>query len=117
MAQRWVAVDMTLRCPICGAPTTIRTSRRVTDLLREEYIDCTSVTCPGRFKVNREIVASLWEGSFEHGLKIPQCLRKQALAPTGAKPVPPDPNQLELPGLPPADESQTLPSFPTPRHA
>ena len=117
MAQRWVAVDMTLRCPICGAPTAIRTSRRVTDLLREEYIDCTSVTCPGRFKVNREIVASLWEGSFEHGLKIPQCLRKQALSPSGPKAPPPDPNQLELPGLPPADEPQTLSSLPTHRHA
>jgi len=75
--NRWLVIDTTLRCPLCGEPTTIRSSRKVTDLLREEYVDCTNVNCPGRFKVNREIVASLFEGSYAHGLKIPEYLRRQ----------------------------------------
>jgi len=76
--NRWLVIDTTLRCPLCGEPTTIRSSRKVTELLREEYVDCTNVSCPGRFKVNREIVASLFEGSYAHGLKIPEYLRRPA---------------------------------------
>ncbi len=89
--NRWLVIDTTLRCPLCGEPTTIRSSRRVTDLLREEYVDCTNVNCPGRFKVNREIVASLFEGSYAHGLKIPEYLRRQA--PTGNSPAAPQTDQ------------------------
>ncbi len=84
-------------CPLCGSILTVRTSRQLTEVLREEYVDCSNHLCPGRFKVSREIVASLFEGSYDHGLKLPQSLRKQALA----TPPAPDPIQLQLPGLDP----------------
>lgn len=90
-------VDTALACPACGHPLSIRTSRQLTELLREEYCDCTNDLCPYRFKVHKEIVANLHEGSFDNGLNIPQSLKKQALAPS--RPAP-DPNQLDLPGIP-----------------
>ncbi len=112
--KRVMVVDTSMRCPICGAPTFIRSSRAATSLLREEYLDCTNDTCPGRFKAHREIVASLFEGSYEHGLRIPECLRKQALAPAAQRP---DPNQLQLPGLDPLPDLSCYGGAPPPKPA
>lgn len=88
-------------CPKCGEPMKIRTSRQVTNVVREQYWFCTSVVCDGKFKANVEIVAQLNTGAYDAGLNIPLSLRKQALAPV----PPPDPNQLLLPGLEPPDMS------------
>ena len=83
-------------CPLCGAQMFIRTSRQLSNVLREQYWFCTSVSCDGKFKAIVELVSQLSAGSYDVGLKIPRSMQKQALA----QPRPaPDPNQLGLPGL------------------
>lgn len=96
--KTYVPVDTTMCCPKCGSPTSIRTSRAMSPLLREEYVVCSNPTCDGAYKVNREIVASLCDGSYANGLNIPQSLRRQALS---TRQPAPDPNQLDLPGIDP----------------
>lgn len=87
-------------CPVCGTTMRVRTSRQISDIVREMYVEC----CQGHdllsMKFLLAIVADLHQGSYDHGLNIPHSLRKQALAPVSKA----QRNQLSLPGCEKAPE-------------
>lgn len=50
---------MPMQCPHCKSPAMIRTSRRVSVLVREIYYQCTNVVCGHTFKATIEIIKTL----------------------------------------------------------
>lgn len=89
---------LSLPCPCCGGVLKIRSSRQLSDVVREVYAECHSTEhAPLTIKYFVEIVADLHNGSYDDGLHIPASLRKQALAPV--KRV--DARQVCIPGCEP----------------
>lgn len=68
-----------IQCPVCNERMGIRSSRQVTDLLREVYAECNGHGGLG-IKWLVEVSADLHNGGYDDGLHIPASLRKQALA-------------------------------------
>ncbi|WP_316675792.1 ogr/Delta-like zinc finger family protein [uncultured Tolumonas sp.] len=50
---------MRIRCPHCGSLARSRTSRSLSQLVTEGYMDCSNVECGHRFKFLIEIVGSI----------------------------------------------------------
>lgn len=50
---------MKLTCPHCRQPAHIRTSRPVTELTREAYVQCTNVYCGHTFYMVMSIVRTI----------------------------------------------------------
>jgi hypothetical protein len=50
---------MPMNCPHCKSPAIIRTSRRVSVLVREIYYQCTNVVCGHTFKATIEIIKTI----------------------------------------------------------
>jgi len=55
---------MCLQCPHCGHDAIVRTSRRLSPLLREVYYQCSNVVCGHTFKANLEIIKTLSPSSM-----------------------------------------------------
>jgi ssDNA-binding Zn-finger/Zn-ribbon topoisomerase 1 len=103
MAPRLERLD--LPCPECGGVLTVRSSRQVSDVVREVYAECRNPAPHGPLAIKYlvEITADLHNGDYHDGLHIPASLRKQALAPVSK----PDPRQVCIPGCEPVAPAHT----------
>lgn len=93
-----------LPCPECGRRMTVRTSRQVTEMMRELYVSCDGAHGELDLKALAYVVGDLHQGSYDDGLHLPQSLRKQALAPVPR----PHRDQLVLPTVEPVPPRPSL---------
>lgn len=82
-----------LLCPVCGEKMGVRSSRQVTDVLREVYAECAEHGGLG-IKWLVEVTADLHNGSYEDGLHIQPSQRRPALLPIPRQDV----RQTVIPG-------------------
>jgi ssDNA-binding Zn-finger/Zn-ribbon topoisomerase 1 len=75
---------MRITCPHCGQPARIRTSREITPITREAYVQCENIECCCVFRVIVSAVATIVPSLSPNPLVY--------LPPRGAK----EPEQLTL---------------------
>lgn len=90
---------MRMPCPVCGANSYVRTSRALSEKVREQYLHCGNDDCQCIFKAIVE-VATIIGPSLLPDDKQSEFSRTVPRAKRPAAPVPHDPRQLYLMGIP-----------------
>lgn len=91
MARPRSPICIRLRCPHCEAPANIRSSRNVTSLVRDLYIQCSDLECGHSFKAQLAIT---------HTLSPSAKPNSRVALPYAARTIPPQ----NVPALEPAND-------------
>lgn len=96
--------QMSLHCPTCGQPARVRTSRPLSETVRELYLECTNPRCRTIFQSMVEATKIIAESLLSPAEQsaASQALRR-GLRARRATPPPVDLRQLDLIGQHPPD--------------
>lgn len=90
---------MSMHCPVCGHMAHVRTSRPLSDTVREQYLHCTNARCQTVFKGLVEVSTIVGPSLLPIDEQTPASLHLPRSPRT--HPPPPPPGQMTLTGIEP----------------